>query len=133
MRVILSTVALTALLAVGSAFAAEQAKEVDDQTRARVLAEIERYVTADVKLKRYFFLTDPRNDRTLRLTFDHVHEGVSAGDRNYAACVDFKDQAGKLYDVDIFVSLEEDRAQVEDIVLHKVEGNPIEKTAKKGK
>lgn len=133
MRVILATVVLTAFLAVGSAFAADQAKGVDDQTKARVRAEIEHYVTADVRLKRYFFLMDPRNDRTLRLTFDHVHEGVSAGDKGYAACVDFKDQAGKLYDVDIFVSLGEDKAQVEDVVLHKVEGKPIEKTAKKGK
>lgn len=126
-------IAWLSFLIAGSSLAAESAGGVDDQTKARVRSEIERYVTADIKLKKYFFLIDPRTDKALRLTFDHVHDGVSADPKGYAACVDFKDKAGKIYDVDFFVFLGDEAAGVEQIVLHKVDGKPLPKPAEDGK
>ncbi|MBI4364065.1 MAG: hypothetical protein HY568_01415 [Candidatus Latescibacteria bacterium] len=121
------------LLSAGSLIGAESDSGVDDTAKARVRGEIERYVAADIKLKKYFFLTDPRSDKTLRLLFDHVHEGVSASPKGYGVCVDFKDKAGKVYDVDIFVSLGDTEARVEEIVLHKVDGKPLPQAKEGGK
>lgn len=135
MRKLVSAAAMTSLLSLLSAgwlLAADSAGNVDDQTKSRVRSEIERYVATDVKLRKYFFLIDPRNDKTLRLLFDHVHEGVGASPKGYAACVDFKDKAGKVYDVDFFVSLGDEGPRVEEIVLHKVDGKPLPQ-AKNGK
>jgi len=132
MRGLFTAVALMSLLSVGPLLAAESGSGVDDQTKARVRSEIERYVAADIKLKKYFFLTDPRNDKALRLLFDHVHEGVEAAPKGYGACVDFKDKAGKVHDVDFFVSLGDDGRRMEEIVLHKVDGKPLPKPKEDG-
>ena len=40
----------------------------------------------------------------LRLEFDYVHQGVKPHEDGYLACVDFKDAAGTVYDVDVVVS-----------------------------
>lgn len=133
MRRLLPAVVLMSLLSAGSLLGAESDSSVDDQAKARVRSEIERYVAADIKLKKYFFLTDPRNDKTLRLLFDHVHEGVSASPKGYGACVDFKDKAGKVYDVDIFVSLGDAEERVEEVILHKVDGKPLPQPKEDGK
>jgi len=128
-----SAMALLSLVCVGPLLAAEGAGGIDDQTKSRVRSEIERYVAADIKLKGYFLLIDPRNDKTLRLIFDRVHDGVSADPKGYGACVDFKDKSGKVYDVDFFVFLGEEAAGVEQIVLHKVDGKPLPKPTEAGK
>jgi hypothetical protein len=133
MRRLFSAVTLMSLLSAGSLLAADSDSSVVDQTKSRVRSEIERYVTADIKLKKYFFLTDPRNDKTLRLLFEHVHEGVSASPKGYGACVDFKDKAGKVYDVDFLVSLGDVEARVEEVVLHKVDGKPLPQAKEDGK
>jgi hypothetical protein len=113
------------ILGIGTPSAGEEKAPVDEGTKAKVRQEIERYVASDTLLKRYFFIIDPRSDKVLRLTFDHVHDGVSVHPMGYIACADFKDKAGKLYDVDIVVDATEEPARVREILLHKVEGKPI--------
>lgn len=113
------------ILGAGALYAADKPAAVDEGTKAKVRLEIERYVAADTQLKGYFFIIDPRSDKVLRLTFDHVHDGVSVNPKGYIACADFKDKAGKLYDVDIVVDATDEPAQVREILLHKVEGKPI--------
>jgi hypothetical protein len=72
---------------------------------------------------------DPRGEGRLVMAFDHVHEGVhgTEGGRQ-VVCVDFKDEAGTLYDVDFYL---DDTGGVtaglvvEDAVLHKVDGENV--------
>ncbi len=117
------------LLGTGGLYASDEKTAVDEGTKAKVRQEIERYVSSDTQLKKYFLIIDPRTDRVLRLTFDHVHDGVAAHPKGYVACADFRDKAGKLYDVDIVV----DPAQVREIYLHKVDGKPISPGKKEAK
>ncbi len=72
---------------------------------------------------------DPRGDGRLELAFDHVHEGVheTEGGRQ-VVCVDFKDEAGTLYDVDFYVDEGGGSTPglvVEDAVLHKIDGENV--------
>jgi len=72
---------------------------------------------------------DPRGEGRLELVFDHVHEGVheTEGGRQ-VVCVDFKDEAGKLYDVDFYVDERGGATAglvVEDTLLHKIEGENV--------
>ncbi len=72
---------------------------------------------------------DPTRDgAAVTLAFDHVHERVkdTSGGRRLA-CVDFEAADGKLYDVDYYVRAGEDGGEpvVDDVVLHKVEGENV--------
>lgn len=133
MRKLASTVALMLLLSTRPGAASDTVKPVDDATKAKVRKAIESYVANDVRLKKFFFLRDPRSNVTLRLIFDHVHEGVSSSPKGYVACVDFKDRVGKIYDVDLTVSLVGESARMEEIALHKVNGKPIPRRSKESK
>ncbi len=113
------------ILGAGALYAGDEKAPVAEATKATVRQEIERYVAADTELKKFFFIVDPRSDKVLRLTFDHVHQGVGVHAKGYVACADFKDKAGKLYDVDIVVDAANEAAQVREIFLHKVDGKPI--------
>lgn len=69
---------------------------------------------------------DPRGEGRLELAFDHVHEGVhETGGGRHVVCVDFKDEAGTLYDIDFYVDERGGATAglvVEDAVVHKVDG-----------
>ena len=94
---------------------------------AQVKATIEEYVNRDIGLREAFFLRDPRDGSVLELTFDHIHETVhTVGDSSRYACVDFKDQEGKVYDVDVYVRNSGDVAR---LVLHKVNGQAVVQSA----
>lgn len=86
---------------------------------------IESYVQNDARVKEAFLVLDPRSGEPIRLTFDHVHEGVEAHDEGYVACVDFKDRTGKVYDVDVVVGKDAGPEQVAKVFLHKVDGEPV--------
>jgi len=116
--------ALTALHA-GALYAGEERSSIDEATKVKIRQEIERYVRADTQLKKSFLLVDPRTDRILRLTFDHVHEDIMPHANGYVACTDFKDRAGKVYDVDIVIDPMKEPEQVREIYLHKADGKPI--------
>ena len=102
--------------------------EVDADTKARVLGAIEAYVKEDEALKEKFLVLDPRSDEPLvALSFDHVHAGVHPHEQGYRACVDFTDDAGDLYDVDVVVSLDDQEGStVQKVWLHKVAGEAVE-------
>ncbi len=115
--------ASAALLGVPAAAAGEG--EADEQTRERVTAAIAEYVRHDADLKGAFLLVDPRTGEPLKLTFDHVHEGVHpTAEGGWLACVDFTDEGGALYDVDIAVRFGEE-AEIERVALHKVNGQAV--------
>ena len=99
--------------------------EITETTKAQVIDAIEKYVEQDAQVKEAFLVLDPRNGEPLRLAFDHVHAGVEPHEKGYAACVDFKDRAGKVYDVDIVVGKTAKRMEVAKVFLHKVEGKAV--------
>jgi hypothetical protein len=123
MRKLLALMLVMLSMVAGYALAADGA--MDPGTETKVMQEIERYLAADAKLKKSFLLIDPRTDRVLRLALDHVHDGVMAHGSGYAACADFKDKAGKVYDVDLVVEIENDQAQVREIYLHMADGKQV--------
>lgn len=126
MRSILSiSIACASLLVATLGLAAEQSAQVDQKTTKQVLAEIERYVANDMRLKQYFLIVDPRTEEPLRLMFDHVHTGLGKHADGYAACVDFKDAGGKVFDVDIVVARSYGKLEVRKVFLHKVNGEPV--------
>ena len=121
---IFAVVALAASLAgLGPAAAAP---ELTDSQRQQVLASIASYVEQDEAIKGSFLLLDPRTSQPLALRFDHVHQAVEPDGDGYLACVDFKDSAGKVYDVDVVVALEGGATRVEQVRLHKADGVAVE-------
>jgi hypothetical protein len=90
-------------------------------------AEVQAAIAEDIHAQDdALTLTDPRSGAALELAFDHVHEGVeeTAGGR-YVACVDFRGTDGTLYDVDYYVDREGEGYRVEDVVLHKADGENV--------
>ena len=84
------------------------------------------YVQQDAALRGAFLLLDHRDGSVLRLSFDHVHDQVHEGeDGGHFACVDFKDAAGNVYDVDVFVKRAGQGYQPARLVLHKVNGEVV--------
>jgi len=118
---------LVLTLAIGwpvlAAAAAGEVADVDAATKARVLGAIESYVREDVALKETFLVLDPRSGVPLSLSFDHVHSGVHPHEKGYRACVDFTDEAGTIYDLDVVVEVAGDKESVVRAVwVHKVGG-----------
>ncbi len=114
-----------ALALAGPVNAAEAAGEVPEATRTKVLETIQEYVERDVALKQSFLIVDSRTGEPLKLAFDHVHQGVKPEGGGYLACVDFKDAAGKLYDVDVVVDAAGEEPRVTAVRLHKVGGEEV--------
>lgn len=84
------------------------------------------YVQRDEALRGGFLLSDPRDGSILRLSFDHVHDQVHAAeDGGHFACVDFKDAAGNVYDVDVHVEAQDRGHRPSRLVLHKVNGEVV--------
>lgn len=100
---------------------------IPTETKAKVLATIESYVQNDQELKGAFLVVHPVTKQALVLTLDHVHDGVKPAADGYLACVDFKDAAGVIHDVDIVVT--KDASGVSEVFLHKVDGKPVPKAA----
>lgn len=116
-----------ALALAGPAYTAGAAGDVPEATRSQVLATIQEYVERDVALKGSFLIVDPRTGEPLKLAFDHVHQGVKPEGDGYLACVDFKDDTGKVYDVDVVVDVAREEPRVTAVHLHKVGGEAVAK------
>ncbi|MDA2934691.1 hypothetical protein MYX82_10165 [Acidobacteria bacterium AH-259-D05] len=105
---------------------AQQAPAQTPPSDADVKAAIKRYVEEDVALKGGFFLKDPTTDQVQVLSFDHVHEAVNeVEDGRYYACVDFKDTAGNIYDVDIYLKGTATELKPDNLIVHKINGEEV--------
>lgn len=71
-------------------------------------------------------LVDPRTGEDVWLRYDHVHEAVdpTPGGR-YVACVDFQGPGGTVYDVDYYVDETDGSLGIEDVILHKADGENV--------
>lgn len=112
--------------------ASAEPPSIGAKTTTDVRRAIQQYVDRDARLKGAFMVLDPRTDTPLALRFDHVHRKIESHPEGLAACVDFKDTGGKLYDVDVVVSPSPGHA-VRRVVLHKVEGQAVAAPAKSGR
>ncbi len=121
---------LLAAVAASSAAGAEAA--VSPKTAKEAQRAIHQYMERDAKVKGAFLLLDPRTGSPLVLNFDHVHEGVESHADGLAACVDFKDANGVIYDVDVVVERSRGYA-VRQVFLHKVDGKPLAAPEKRAK
>lgn len=93
------------------------------EEKARAVREtIEAYVKKDTELKGSFLLQEAKNQGVHQLKFDHVHTGVEKKGDAFFACVDFVDHAGKVYDVDVYVTEADQGLSVDKIVPHKIDG-----------
>ncbi len=96
-------------------------------TMADLSKAIKEYVAQDAKLKGGFYLVyDPVAKKTLELTLDKVHEDrlSKVSDGVYFACADFKASDGKVYDLDIFMKGDKSKLDVNEVTVHKVDGDP---------
>ncbi len=114
---------LSTVMMVGSAGAQEA--PLSEAKKTTVLDTIAAYIEGDIAVKDRFFLKDPRTGEPLSLAYDHVHTGVKPHGEHYLACVDFTDEQGTLYDVDVVVSLEGETPKVTTVFLHKVDGEKV--------
>lgn len=105
--------------------AGESPSQVDEETARQVREKIEGYIKEDSQLKGSFLILDPRGRDPVALDFDHVHEGVKPHQDGFVACVDFKDRASKVYDVDVVVGKDGERMKVQELFMHKIEGKPV--------
>lgn len=98
----------------------------DIPPEVQVKKAIESYIVQDTQLRGAFFLRDPRDGAILRLSFDHVHEHISPAEGGtHSACVDFKDDSGQVYDVDVYMRQSGNTYQPAKLVLHKVNGEVV--------
>ena len=68
-------------------------------------------------------LYDSRQGKKLKLTYDHVHQGVKAlSDGSSFACVDARDANGVLYDLDVYVALKGSHYEIIETLIHKRDG-----------
>ena len=133
MKKFMSGATLVLLVFLGAWAVVHSQTPVDEETKKETLAAIERYVKKDVELKQSFLIVDPRSGEPLRLSFDYVHQGVKPHAKGYLACVDFKDTAGSVYDVDVVVARSGSEMTVREVFLHKVDGTPVPEKAAGGK
>lgn len=98
--------------------------EIDKEKMAKAITD---YIQEDARLKGgYFFVYDPDSKSPLQLTLDKVHKArlSQISDDTYFACSDFKEKSGKMFDLDFFMTIEDDKLVVTEVMIHKEDGKP---------
>lgn len=96
----------------------QASKEEDRPLRAAIASELDSSIRGG-KLQ----ILDTRSGEVRALTFVSLHDAVHrTGDGSAYACADFKDDSGRLYDVDVYVRAEDGGYRLNELVLHKAEG-----------
>lgn len=112
--------------------AQEQTRSQSDESSEGIRQVIENYIKKDAEIKGGFLLPDSQAGKLLNLTFGELHKNVEYTEEGSPfVCVDFKDEQGKKYDVDLHVRKTNDEWNVSTIVIHKVDGKERPQPAKK--
>jgi len=74
--------------------------------------------TIDDRLNLY----DPVDGKLLRLSSYELHSGIVKKGDFYVSCADFRDQEGRLIDVDFLVIPNQGQLQVSQGIVHSVDG-----------
>ena len=97
---------------------AQGTKEDERSIRAAIASELDSSIR-DGKLE----ILDPRSGEIRALTLVNLHDAVHrTGDGSAYACADFKDESGRLYDVDVYVRHEDAGYRLTEFVFHKIDG-----------
>jgi hypothetical protein len=102
-------------------FSAADDANISVVTKDKAKTAIRDYINHEIKVKGKFYLPDHVENKILALDFDHVHSGVAKVHGGYLVCVDFRSGAN-LYDVDFIVKEEAGEFQVNNAVVHSVNG-----------
>lgn len=102
---------------------AQQQKAADEEKVKEIKVAIENYIKNDLDLKGAFFLSGPKEEKVVKLTFDELHKSVGyAQDGSPFVCADFRDDQGRMYDVDVYVNKADGKWTVKKLLIHKVDG-----------
>ena len=93
----------------------------DPKAREAILKAMEQHIK-DLEVDGIFLHYDPVTDELLNLTFKKPHTGVATKGKLFAACVDFTDEEGILYDLDFLAVKEKDGSyKVLQAIVHAVD------------
>ena len=69
----------------------------------------------------------PYQRKDLALDFVKIHDNrfSSLGGNKYFACVDMKENEGRMYDIDFFMIVQPDKLTVTETSVHKINGKPL--------
>ena len=87
--------------------------------KGKVIAAMVDYIKSNSTVTRNLLVMDPKANRTLKLKFGKVHEGVMRHQDGFVACVDMM-SGETLVDLDFVVSKEDEEYRVSKIAIHKV-------------
>ena len=101
-------------------------KNAPSATKDQLADAIEAYVSEQAaKSNGYFIAKDDKTGEQLKLKLDKVHRKrlANVGKDTYFACADFTTDAGKVYDLDVFMTgTTKDNLKFSEFSVHKVAG-----------
>lgn len=104
----------------------EGKKTAPSLTKDELADAIEAYVSEQsAKTDGYFIVEDDKTGDQLKLKLDKVHRKrlANVGKDKYFACADFTTDAGKVYDLDVFMTgTTKDNLTFSEFSVHKVAG-----------
>ncbi len=104
----------------------EGKKTAPSLTKDELADAIEAYVSEQsAKTNGYFIVEDDKTGEQLKLKLDKVHRKrlANVGKDTYFACADFETDAGKVYDLDVFMTgTTKDNLKFSEFSVHKVAG-----------
>ncbi len=111
---------LAGLLIMSVAIGCQKKEEQNALSDEEVKETIVKHIKSKTTPEGTFAIEDTVEDKTWQLTYDHVHEAVhKTEDGRYYACVDFTEGENRL-DLDVYVAIEDDKPEVSEVVIHKV-------------
>ncbi len=102
-----------------------EAVEVVEPSKDDIRNTMSSYVEDQAdKMGGTFQVKDPDSGNVLNLTMEKVHERVGKTGDYYYSCADFKDETGKMWDLDIDVEDKNGELKVADVRVHKEDNVP---------
>lgn len=112
--------AVVLLLAAPQVMAGNDAS-IKGTERVAIKTAMGQHVQANMLNSRYI-IYDNQKGELKKLTLDNIHEGIVRKGDFFVSCVDFRDNSGKLYDLDFLVAKQGNDFRVIQALVHAVEG-----------
>jgi uncharacterized protein YcgL (UPF0745 family) len=117
-KILMSIFVIAVLTAV---FACKKSETISSAEKEKVKAAMMEYVGAKLASDQHVYKIED-----LEGVFDYIHEGVKFQDGQYVSCADVNVGADN-YDIDYYVKKEDGRFSVVKEVLHKKNGEKVNK------
>lgn len=118
--IIISLIAVVALVVPYSATAADDPTIAGAERKA--IQESMRHYIRDNTVADTFYVFDAVEGKLLRLNLEKLHDGIVRKDGFFVSCADFRDQNGRLVDIDFLVVPDGSEMQAVHAVVHAVDG-----------